>query len=120
MKRPDNRLLALSAISMLALASLGGCPVDNAGTGLQPVEAGTYWVEYQDDSLMAFELPAYRGESGMWRTLETTHPEWFSGPALYELRADGAWDRVTKDNSESLDDVLQTYDPGPRLTLPGC
>jgi hypothetical protein len=104
-------LLAIAASPLLLTA---GCPVDATPAVLSEAPAGTYWVEYQAGSLAVYELPVYRGEAGIWRTVKIAAPQWYTGPALYVVREDGSWDRLTTGDTLTLDDVLQTYDPAPR------
>lgn len=92
---------------------IAGCPFDAAGLIGGDTIAGTYWVEYRDGELAAFALPTYRGEAGTWHTLTTARPAWYTGPALYEVNADGSWERLTDDPNLTLDDVLQLHDPPP-------
>ena len=106
--------LAGSLALVWPLASLAGCPVSNTSLDLGADLVGTYWVEYQAGQLAVFELPPYRGDEGVWNRLTIGQPDWYTGPALYEVNADGSWSRLTTDETLTLDDVLQTYDPPPR------
>jgi hypothetical protein len=99
----------------LPLALLAGCPNVDAPLGLGADLAGTYWVEYQAGQLAVFELPLYRGDEGVWNRLTIAQPNWYTGPALYQVNADGSWSRVMAYETLTLDDVLQTYDPLPRV-----
>ena len=76
--------------------------------------AGTYWVEYQAGQLAVFELPRYRGDVGVWHQLAMDQPDWYTGPALYDVNSDGSWSRLATSDALTLDDVLQTYDPPPQ------
>lgn len=107
--------IGLGAVLLTVPLLLAGCPLDSAGSleGL----AGTYWVEHRAGELAAYALPATRGESGHWLTLETEVPAWYTGPALYEVADDGTWKRLTDDTALTLDDVLQTYDPRPSVPV---
>jgi hypothetical protein len=118
-KHLGTQRFALLAISVFPLILTAGCPVDATVATLPSVDAGTYWVEYQDGALAVFELPTYRGESGVWYTLEIAEPAWYTGPALYEVREDGSWVPLTTGGAMTLDDVLQTYDPAPRAHVTG-
>lgn len=112
MKHPlPSRLLGLMILPLLLVA---GCPVDLTQLPADQMLAGTYWVEYRDGQLMAFELPEFRGETGTWHSLPAAQPDWYTGPALYDVNADGTWIRLGDAGELTLDDVLQTYDPPPR------
>lgn len=102
----------------LTLALVGGCPTDSVPSEVLDELAGTYWAEYTDGQLVVFALPEYRGEQGTWSRLSTPEPGWYSGPALYEVGTDGTWTRLTTDTTLTLDDVMQTYDPAPRVVKP--
>lgn len=115
MKQFGYQHLALLTIAVFPLILMGGCPIDPTLGGVLPAEAGTYWVEYSDSALVVYELPATRDEVGAWHTFEMAQPDWYTGPALYEVHEDGSWDRLTTDETLTLDDVLQTYDPAPSI-----
>ncbi len=102
----------------LTLALLGGCPTDSVPSDVLDELAGTYWVEYADGQLVVFALPECRGEAGTWSRLSTPEPEWYTGPALYEVGSDGTWMRLTTDTTLTLDDIMLTYDPAPCVATP--
>ncbi len=104
-----TRLLILFIPTLL----IAGCPVDSTLIDTPAALAGTYWVEYADQTLSVFELPEYRGEEGVWHTFEIAVPDWYTGPALYEVNDDGSWQRLTDDPDLTLDEVLMLYDPPP-------
>ncbi|MCK4341708.1 MAG: hypothetical protein KAY37_08305 [Phycisphaerae bacterium] len=107
-----HRLVRLT-LPVLLVVLVAGCPVDPTQWPPAETYVGTYWVEYSDGELAAFELPAYRGEEGTWLTLATDLPTWYTGPALYEVSADGSWIRLTDDEDLTLDEVIQLHDPLP-------
>jgi hypothetical protein len=106
--------IAGSLAVVLPLALLAGCPVSSTPVDLGADVAGTYWVEYQAGQLAVFELPAYRGDEGVWTRLTIGQPDWYTGAALYQVNADSSWSRVMAYKTLTLDDVLQTYDPPPQ------
>ena len=114
MKHHSIQRVAMGVLLLSATVLLAGCPVDAPQLEPTVVPAGMYWVEYEAGALAVYELPQYRGEAGVWHTLVTAQPEWYTGPALYEVRADGSWTRLTSGDGQTLDDVLQTYDAPPR------
>ncbi len=114
MKRHSIYMLIRLVMSGCSLLAVAGCPVDSTQLPAVDSVAGTYWVEYQDGQLSAYELPQYRGEPGTWRTLAVDRPDWYTGPALYEVNQNGSWLRLTVDDNLTLDDVMQLHDPPPR------
>lgn len=110
----DIARLAGSMALVLPLALLAGCPITDTPLDLGADLAGTYWVEYDGGQLAVFELPAYRGDEGVWTRLTIAQPNWYTGPALYQVNADGSWMRVMAYEALTLDDVLLTYDPPPQ------
>jgi hypothetical protein len=107
--------LARLALSVCPVALVAGCPIDAAQFDGPGVPAGMYWVEHDDGELVLFELPAERSAEGTWFTFETDPPEWYAGPALYELHDDGTWSRLSGDQTLTLDEIIQLYDPRPAL-----
>ncbi|MFH1745433.1 MAG: hypothetical protein ABIG44_00145 [Planctomycetota bacterium] len=101
--------------ALLLGASLGGCPVDLNTLEPPPAAAGQYWIEYTDGELALYRLPDQRGEEGVWYVIETESPEWFTGPAVYELDTEGLWTRLTEDENLTLDEVIQLYDTAPAV-----
>jgi len=115
MKHTTRTALLRTCLIVTPLALLAGCPLDASVLEPLPDVAGTYWVEYGDGELAVFELPEYRGEEGTWHLLATEQPSWYTGPALYEVGEDGSWVRLTTDPGLTLDDIIQLYDPAPRV-----
>lgn len=113
MNRRLSPQLARLLLCISPLIAVAGCPLDLTSGQVAATLAGTYWVEFDDGALQAYVLPQYRGEDGRWLTLDTAAPDWYSGPALYELHEDTTWTRLTEGDL-TLDEVLQTYDPPPR------
>lgn len=109
-----NLTLRLAQLVLLVgpLFAVAGCPIDATDGAVAASLAGTYWVEYRAGALEAYVLPEFRDDEGLWLTLDTEVPDWYTGPALYELSDDGTWARLT-DGDLTLDDVLQVYDPPP-------
>ncbi len=105
-------LVAAFAVG-LPLALVGGCPAVPEGIDLPASVAGTYWVEYADGALAVFELPAQRGQEGVWHRFEAAEPAWYTGPAVYEVSEDGGWVRLSTQADLTLDEVLQLHDPPP-------
>jgi hypothetical protein len=103
--------LAFLALPLLLVA---GCPMDAAQfSGTPPLTSGTYWVEYANGQLTAYELPEQRTDAGKWYAMPTDVPQWYTGPALYSVNPDGTWTRITTDPNLTLDDILVVYDPKP-------
>ena len=125
MSQPHMPLAARILIAALPLVLVAGCPVNpdvvDSGAGQSSTVpyrtslAGDYWAEYADGTLAIFELPRYRGAAGAWLTAATPQPEWYTGPALYEVKEDGTWTRLTSDANLTLDDIIQLYDPPPAV-----
>jgi hypothetical protein len=102
------------ALLALPLLLVAGCPMDAAQlSGTLPLTSGTYWVEYADGQLAAYELPEQRTDGGKWYAISTDVPQWYTGPALYGVNPDGTWARITSDPNLTLDDILVVYDPKP-------
>lgn len=121
MKHMTTRIISSIAL-MFPVLLVAGCPMDmaqlDATPGLAsayPDLAGLYWVEYADDELAIFRLPAVRGDDGDWLEIAADMPDWYTGPALYEVDAGGAWERITHDDSITLDEIIQLHDPVPAI-----
>ncbi len=107
------RFVSRVLVAVLPLVLMAGCPDAPGILNLSPSLAGTYWVEYQDGTLVTYELPADRGAEGTWLSAAMAMPEWYTGPALYEVSADGTWLRLEDGADLTLDEVMQLYDPRP-------
>jgi len=57
-------------------------------------------------------LPEYRDEAGTLYTYDITQPDWYAGPAVYEVDEDGVWTVVIED--VTIDEILTTWDFPPR------
>lgn len=114
-KHADLQRLALLALVAFPLLLTAGCPVDATSATWSEAPAGTYWVEQRDGDLAVYQFPTSRDDTGVWRRVEITQPEWYTGPALYVVSENGTWTRSTTADTLTLDDVLLTYDPAPRV-----
>ncbi|MGD8452483.1 MAG: hypothetical protein PVJ57_11740 [Phycisphaerae bacterium] len=116
MKRPLLSVM-VGLLGCLTLA-LGGCPLDPMAISpetFEPLPAipGLYWAEHTDGELAIYRLPEYREDPGSWTTHEIDPPDWYTGPAVYELDDVGDWTRVTEGDDLTLDEIMQLYDFAP-------
>jgi hypothetical protein len=82
--------------------------IDSTAAALSP---GDYWVEARAEELAALALP-HTPDAADWQTAGArSATRWFAGPGLYRVDAAGTWSTVSVVVGQSLDDVLQTYDP---------
>jgi hypothetical protein len=98
-----------------------GCPSPTAATPWNGDElaSGLYWVEDTADGLFCYELPKYAGaaQGRIEVPAEASAPGWYAGPAVYEHADDGTW-TLTGGAGQTLDDVIQTWDPLPNPEEP--
>ncbi len=116
--RQFSRLACLSALSVAALALVAGCPLQPQQLEAAGVTAGTYAVEYADGQLMVYDLPEYRDEEGMLYTYDISQPDWYTGPAVYEVDDNGAWTPIVE--NVTIDEILTTWDFPPRPEAPAA
>lgn len=121
MKHMTTHIVSVVALT-LPILLVAGCPMDMAQLDASPVLAdmypdlaGQYWVEYADGELAIFRLPQVRGDDGDWLEIAADMPTWYTGPALYEVDDTGMWQRVTQDDSITLDEIIQLHDPVPAI-----
>jgi hypothetical protein len=81
----------------------------------QPPTLNTYWVEFQDGHLLAYDLPSHPVDPLFSYTMSDTPPDWYIGPGLYHLDPDALWTLVWSDPGLTLDSVLTLYDERPAV-----
>lgn len=119
MKRFSSPLDIGLLLALIGLGSLGGCPLDlsrvaPATEESLPTDAGYYWVEHVDEDLSLFQMPRYRDEPGTWWVVSGVAPDWYAGPGLYLLNEAGSWVPEASAADVTLDDLMLTWDVGPR------
>jgi len=118
MLRRVAQAVALRTAGIAIAITLGGCAdwpglVAGSATGFENVPPGYYWAEYDHETLMLFRMPQARPDPGQWYEQKGAVPDWFTGPGLYLLHENLAWEPVAQEGSQTLDLWLQLWDVGP-------
>ncbi len=101
-------LVRLACLLVLPLLP-GGCPLSPTDEA-EALAPGVYWVEEDGGATNFYALPDRRLESATLVRTEPDAPEWFDGPASYELDEAGAWTRISTEADQTLDELLQLLD----------
>ncbi len=102
-----NALVTLVGLLVLTIA---GCPTETALVAPSTWVPGYYWVEYAEGELVVTELPRLNTEAAKTFTVAMAEPDWYEGPALYEVADDGTWTIIAR-GYEEYDEFLNLYDP---------
>lgn len=114
--RQFSRVAGLATLSAAALLLVAGCPLQPEQLEAAGVTAGSYAVEYDGAQLIVYSLPETRDEEGLWYTFDVPQPDWYTGPAVYEVNENGEWTAVIE--NVTIDEVITTWDVVPAVEAP--